>query len=115
MPTQEITRTGLGDMIASNYGIYYNLHLFIAINDPASEEAQANLSQICETHMTGRYELQVTDINKDFATVIKNGVLVTPTLKVIITSKGDPPLKPVTIIGTLGDTQRVLAALLIKA
>jgi hypothetical protein len=113
MSMLEITRTNLGNSLVSNYELDYDLHLFVASHDPASEEARANLNKICKTYISGHYNLQITDIHNNFDAVIKNGVLVTPTLKVIITPIGQPAIKPITIIGTLTNTQRVLTALLI--
>ena len=114
MPENNISRTEFANSLKTNYELYYNLHLFIASNDPASDEAKKNLKNICETKLADHYELQTTDINKDFLAVIKNGVLVTPTLKITITPGGEPSLKPITIIGTLSDTQKVLSTLLVN-
>ncbi|MDM8554731.1 circadian clock KaiB family protein [Desulfococcaceae bacterium HSG7] len=114
MPENNINPTEFGNSLKTNYELFYDLHLFIASNDPASDEAHKNLKNICETKLGKYYELQTTDINKDFLAVINNGVLVTPTLKITITPEGKPPLKPITIIGTLSDTQKVLSTLLVN-
>jgi hypothetical protein len=99
----------------SDNELYYKFHLFIAKNDFASEQARNNFQQLCKDHLPEKnYEVKITDIQEDFAAILKNGVLITPTLKAVIIPKGQPPMKPVTIIGTLTNTDRVLAALLIN-
>ena len=77
----------------------------MAGNEANSEEALANLVRLCETHITGRYEIHTVDVLKHADVAYKNNVLVTPTLVLI------KPLPKVTVFGTLSDTRQVLAAL----
>ncbi|MDM8565651.1 circadian clock KaiB family protein [Candidatus Halobeggiatoa sp. HSG11] len=110
----ESETTSMVNSPTSNSEFSYDLQLFIVSNDSASEQASKNIKNICKKHLSTNYNLQVTDIKQDSSSVIKNGILVTPTLKVVITPKDGPSMKPITIIGTLTNTERVLRALLIN-
>jgi circadian clock protein KaiB len=83
----------------------YVFRLFVAGKEPNSTQARANLAQLCEEHLKGRYLIETVDVMKDAATAHKNNVLVTPTLLLI------KPFPKVTVFGNLGDTRQVLAAL----
>lgn len=83
----------------------YVFQLFVAGNESNSTLARANLARLCEEHLKGRYEIEIVDVLKDAATAYKHRVLLTPTLILI---KPDPK---VTVVGNLGDTRQVLAAL----
>ena len=67
--------------------------------------ARETLQHICETMLKGDYTLEIIDVLQDFETALEYNVLVAPTL--IITSTQPP----ITIIGSLGDTNKVLKAL----
>lgn len=86
-------------------GDKFRLLLFVAGNETNSQQARENLTQLCECHLKGRYELDVIDVFKDFGVALEEGVLVTPALIRVA-----PPPR-VTVLGSLGDTQQVLAAL----
>jgi circadian clock protein KaiB len=81
------------------------LRLFVADDEPNSKQARENLARLCQTHLTGRYEIEIVDVLEDFKTALENNVLVTPTLIVAA------PRPPVRILGNLSDTGKVLAAL----
>lgn len=83
----------------------YVLHLFVAGDERNSYLARTNLQRICDTHLQGRYHLEVVDILKDVEAAVQHHVLVTPMLVMVA------PRPEVTIIGNLGNTQRVLEAL----
>jgi circadian clock protein KaiB len=83
----------------------YVLRLFVAGERAQSLEARKNIEQICEGHLQGRCELTVFDVCKDFMAAQDHGVLLTPTLLLL------SPLPRVTIVGSLNDTRKVLAAL----
>jgi circadian clock protein KaiB len=83
----------------------YVLRLFVAGDKPQSLEAKKNIEQICAAHLRGRCELTVFDVCNDFISALDHGVLLTPTLLLL------SPLPRVTIIGSLSDTEKVLAAL----
>ena len=86
-------------------GETYIFRLFLAGNESNSTLARGNLARLCEEHLKGRYEIETVNVLKNAATAHKNNVLVTPTLILI------KPHPKVTVIGNLGDTRQVLAAL----
>jgi circadian clock protein KaiB len=83
----------------------YVLWLFVAGDRPQSLEARKNIERICKMHLRRRCELTVFDVCRDSATALDNGIVLTPTLLM------RSPAPRVTIIGTLRDTRKVLAAL----
>ncbi|MDM8535556.1 circadian clock KaiB family protein [Desulfobacterales bacterium HSG17] len=93
------------NIIKCSKNIEYDLQLFIAGKDPVSVQALKNIQMICEKHLKGSYQLQVTDIVKDFQEAVKNRVMITPMLIMKLDSAR------VTIIGNLNDTQKVLTEL----
>jgi circadian clock protein KaiB len=72
---------------------------------PNSKLALANLRQLCEEHLKGRYIVEVVDVVKNFEAAVENNVLVTPTLILIA------PLPKVVVLGNLSDRPKVLLAL----
>ena len=83
----------------------YRLRLFVAGDAPNGVLARDNLGKLCAEHLAGRHELVVTDVLQDFRAALEHRVLVTPTLLLLA-----PPPR-VTVVGTLADTPKVLAAL----
>ena len=83
----------------------YLLRLFVAGDEPNSKEARENLKHICRVHLKDDCQVQIIDVFEGFEEALKSNVLVTPTLIV------DAPAPPVTIVGNLSDTQKVLSAL----
>ena len=81
------------------------LRLYILSNTPPSDAAIANLSAIAESHLAGRFELEVVDVRDEPLRALTEGALMVPTL-VLITEKGDRR-----VIGDLRDTQAVLRVL----
>jgi len=86
-------------------GETYAFRLFVAGGEPNSQQAVENLTRLCETHLKGRYEIEVVDVLEDFRTALENNVLVTPALNLV----APPP--PVTLLGNLSDTPKVLDSL----
>jgi len=83
--------------------------LFIAGNGPNSVRARYNLQQVCETHLNGRYRLDVVDVLEETQLALQHGILVTPALRV---TAPDPP---VTVLGDLADTPKLLKALRLQS
>lgn len=81
------------------------LKLYIASGTPNSVQAMKNLQEIIDEYLTGCHSLEVIDVLKEPARAIVDGVLVTPTL--VRTS----PLPKVSIIGSLGERDKVLYTL----
>jgi circadian clock protein KaiB len=84
---------------------HYNLRLYVAGQTPKSLTAIANLKQLCEQHLAGRYTIEVVDLVKNPQLAEGDQILAVPTL----VRRLPPPIKR--IIGTLSDTERVLVGL----
>jgi circadian clock protein KaiB len=86
----------------------WQLRLYVAGQTKKSIAAFANLKQICETHLAGRYEIEVIDLIETPTLAANDQILAIPTL----VRKLPPPLKK--IIGDLSNEERVLVGLDIK-
>ena len=83
----------------------FSLRLYIAGQTPRSVVASANLKQICETHLQGRYEIEIVDLMQDPRLARGDQILAVPTL----VRRLPEPIKK--IIGDLSNTERVLVGL----
>ena len=79
----------------------YNLRLYVAGQTPKSITAIANLKKICETHIPGRYEIEVVDLIRDPALARRHQIVAIPTL----IRQLPEPLKR--IIGDLSNVEKV--------
>jgi circadian clock protein KaiB len=86
----------------------YNLRLYVAGQTPKSLAAIANLKRICETHLAGRYAVEVIDLIEQPQLAAVDQILAIPTL----VRQVPPPLRR--IIGDLSQTERVLIGLEIE-
>jgi circadian clock protein KaiB len=92
-------------MSESNAKEYYNLRLYVAGQTPKSLQAFANLKNICEEHLQGRYQIEVIDLLVNPQLAKGDQILAIPTL----VRRLPEPLRK--IIGDLSDTERVLIGL----
>lgn len=83
----------------------WQLRLYIAGQTPKSVAALDNLQQICETHLAGRYTIEVIDLVRQPQLAVGDQILALPTL----VRKLPEPVKK--IIGDLSDHERVLVGL----
>ncbi len=83
----------------------YSLRLYVAGQTPNSLRAFANLKEICETHLAGRYRIEVIDLLKNPKLARGDQILAIPTL----VRKLPTPMKK--IIGDLSNEARVLVGL----
>ena len=83
----------------------YELRLYVAGQTPKSVLALANLRQICEEHLQGRYEIEVIDLVENPQLAQGDQILALPTL----VRRLPEPIKK--IIGDLSNTERVLVGL----
>jgi len=81
------------------------LRLYVAGQTPKSLAAFANLRKICETHLAGRYEIEVIDLIERPQLARGDEIVAIPTL----VRKLPEPITQV--IGDLSDTERVLVGL----
>ena len=86
----------------------YMLRLYVAGQTPKSLQAFATLKQICETHLAGRYQIEVIDLVKNPALARGDQILALPT----VVRQLPPPVKK--LIGDFSDTERVLVGLDIR-
>jgi circadian clock protein KaiB len=83
----------------------WNLRLYIAGKTPRSVAALRNLQEICETHLAGKYNVEVVDLLKTPRLAEGDQIIAIPTL----VRRLPAPLKRV--IGDLADAERVLIGL----
>jgi circadian clock protein KaiB len=83
----------------------YNLRLYVAGHTPKSITALANLKNICEQHLAGRYRIEVVDLLENPQLAAGDQILAVPTL----VRRLPEPLKR--IIGNLSNMERVLVGL----
>jgi circadian clock protein KaiB len=83
----------------------YVLKLFISGMTVQSMRAIANIKEICEEHLQGRYELEVIDLHQQPELAASEQVIAAPTL----IKKLPAPLRR--IIGDMSKTERVLVGL----
>ena len=58
----------------------YVFHLYISGASPRSKRALANVKEICEKHLKGRYDLKVVDIFQSPAQLESDHIVAAPTL-----------------------------------
>jgi circadian clock protein KaiB len=87
---------------------YYYLRLYVAGQTGRSIAAMNNLRRVCETHLAGRYEIEVIDLVQNPRLAAGDQILAIPTL----VRRLPAPLKR--IIGDLSNTERVLVGLDIR-
>ena len=101
--------TGLseGDTAVAEDDVWL-LRLYVAGQSPKSLRAFANLKDLCDEHLAGRYELEVIDLVEQPALARADDILAIPTL----VRRLPVPLRK--IIGDLSNTERVLVGLRIE-
>jgi circadian clock protein KaiB len=86
----------------------WQLRLYVAGQTSKSIAAFANLKRICETHLAGKYEIEVIDLIEHPRLAANDQILALPTL----VRKLPQPIKK--IIGDLSNEERVLVGLDMK-
>ena len=87
----------------------WQLRLYVAGNTARSAAALDNLKTLCETHLAGRYSIEVIDLIDRPQLSKGDQILAIPTL----VRKLPQPVRK--IIGDLSDTNRVLVGLDLRA
>ncbi len=98
-------RTGKSKSTAAESPGIWELRLYVAGQTARSIKAFANLMQICEDYLAGRYRIEVIDLLRDPQLARGDQILAIPTL----VRKLPVPVRK--IIGELSDTERVLVGL----
>ena len=83
----------------------WNMRLYVAGQTPKSLRALANLKQICEEHLAGKYHIEIIDLLENPQLASTDQILAIPTL---IRKLPEPMRK---IIGDLSNVERVLVGL----
>jgi len=83
----------------------YVLRLYVAGINPRSSAAIRSITEICEEHLKGRYELEVIDIYQQPTLAKGEQIIAAPTL----IKKLPLPLRR--FIGNLADKERILVGL----
>ncbi|AFL72356.1 circadian clock KaiB family protein [Thiocystis violascens] len=81
------------------------LRLYVAGQSPRSIQAFQNLKELCETHLAGRYEIEIIDLIENPRLARGDQIVAVPTL---VRKLPEPVRK---IIGDLSNTDRVLVGL----
>jgi len=89
-------------------GQQWDLRLYVAGQSPRSVAAFANLKQICEEHLAGRYRIEVVDLIKHPQLAAGDQILAIPTL----VRKLPEPIRK--IVGDLRDKDRALVGLQLR-
>ena len=84
------------------------LRLYVAGQTPKSLAAFANLKQLCEEHLAGKYRIEVIDLLEHPQLAKGDQIFAVPTL----VRRLPPPLRK--IIGDLSNTEKVLVGLDIR-
>ena len=83
----------------------WQLKLYVAGQTARSMAALANLKRVCETHLAGRYQIEVVDLLVNPRLAAGDQILAVPTL----VRKVPEPIRK--IIGDLSNEERVLVGL----
>jgi len=83
----------------------YVLRLYVTGSTPRSSRAIQSIRALCETHLSGRYDLEVIDIHQQPVLARGEQIIAAPTL----IKKLPAPLRK--MVGDLSDTDRVLMGL----
>ncbi|HSF09095.1 MAG TPA: circadian clock KaiB family protein [Nitrospirales bacterium] len=83
----------------------YHLTLYVAGHSPKSRLAMSNLQQLCDTHLSSKYTVEIVDLLREPKRARLDQILAIPTL----VKKVPPPLKK--IIGDLSNAEKVLVGL----
>ena len=83
----------------------WNMRLYVAGQTPKSLAAFSNLKQLCDQHLTGRYQIEVVDLLKQPQLAQNDQIVALPTL----VRKLPEPIKRV--IGDLSNLERVMIGL----
>lgn len=83
----------------------FEFRLYITGNTPNSLQAMANLTQLCDTHLPGRHEIEIVDVFLDPKRALADAIFMTPTLVSL------SPYPGRRIVGTLSNTEPILQIL----
>jgi circadian clock protein KaiB len=106
---QRLTRAQFEHALSELHEAAYGLTLFVSGASGSSAQAITNVRAICDAHLSGRYHLEIVDLNQEPVLAERHHVLATPTLV------KDHPLPMRMLVGDMSDHPRVLVALDVRA
>ena len=83
----------------------FAFRLYVAGDAPNSLKAIANLTQLCETYLADRYDIEIVDVLVHPKRALTEAIYMTPTLV------SESPYPGHRIVGTLSDTEPILQIL----
>lgn len=95
-------------LVASLAEPQYLFRLYVSGTSSRSAAAIANVRNICEQYLAGRYELEVIDIYQEPAATKTAQVVAVPTLI------KELPFPPQRFVGDMSNTERILIGLNLK-
>ena len=95
-------------LLESKDGQTWQLRLYVAGQTPKSLSAFANLKNLCDLHLTGKYSIEVIDLVENPQLAQGDQIIAVPTL----VRKLPEPFKR--IIGNLSDADRFLVGMDLK-
>jgi circadian clock protein KaiB len=104
-----LTRAEFEDALSALEQEAYALTLFVSGASGSSAQAITNVRAICDAYLSGRYHLEIVDLNQEPVLAERHRVLATPTLV------KDRPLPTRMLVGDMSDHPRVLVALDVSA
>lgn len=84
---------------------HYSLRLYVTGTTPRSIQAVANIRNLCEEYLHGKYNLEVIDIYQQPTEAVDEQIIAAPTLVKTL------PKPPRRLIGDLSDRDRVIVGL----
>ncbi len=103
--TKRATRKTCSKPSAPARDRHYDLRLYVAGQTPKSLAAFANLKELCELHLAGKYRIEVVDLVKKPQLAREDQIIAIPTL----VRRLPQPIRK--IIGDLGDRSQTLIGL----
>jgi circadian clock protein KaiB len=105
--TEQQTLTGIARLDESGRSDedLWTLRLYVAGDSPKSRAALANLQRLCDTHLSGKYKIEVIDLKTRPELAKADQILALPTL----IRKVPEPMKR--LIGDLSNSHRAMIAL----
>jgi circadian clock protein KaiB len=103
MPRKKIKEKAIAPVSA--HANQWKLRLYVAGQTPKSLTAFANLKQLCEQHLPGRYQIEVIDLVKEPQLAQGDQIVAIPTL----VRKLPAPIKRV--IGDLSNFERIMVGM----
>ncbi len=105
VPGHDVAGSQHGELPFMTRPALFKFRLYTADGTQNSAQALANLTALCQTHVLGRYEIEVVDVFREPERARADGIRMTPTLIKV------SPAPSCRIIGSLSETRSVLLAL----